>query len=425
MSRELDIWIEQERVGRLFENTGIWSFEYDSNWLASGYPLAPGLPLQTTRIMDGGTARPVQWFFDNLLPEDAARTRLIASLEKGEWDAWQLLERFGSESAGAITVLKPGASLAASDLSPLPDEILQARILAMPHVPLGSDAPKKMSLAGAQEKLPVVMDSEGSLYEPVGSRISTHILKPDALSEHYPASAVNEWYCARIAQELLLPVPPVSLRYVPSCVYLIERFDRKEIDGKLARWHALDAAQLLSLSAGSKYTQSGAKALKDVTALCRSKAPTRIALFQWTLFNVLIGNGDAHLKNLSLFAGREGYFLAPHYDLVSTAAWARPELVGRELAWPNVSLSFQIGDATTFQNIRREHLFQFAEDLGLPGIAAERVRNYLLKNLISAADKVLAEFNAMAVPTDSKAGQLRMLNAIRQMPIIEMQKQLG
>lgn len=46
--------------------------------------------------------------------------------------------------------------------------------------------------------------------------MSTHILKPDALSEFCPASAVNEWFCARVAQTVGLPLPPVLLRYVPQ-----------------------------------------------------------------------------------------------------------------------------------------------------------------------------------------------------------------
>ncbi|MCS6763290.1 MAG: HipA domain-containing protein [Candidatus Protistobacter heckmanni] len=58
----------------------------------------------------------------------------------------------------------------------------------------------------------------------------------------------------------------------------------------------LDAAQLLSLAAGAKYEMSGVLALQGVVALSRVKASTRIALFRWTLFNVLIGNGDTHLK---------------------------------------------------------------------------------------------------------------------------------
>lgn len=425
MSRTLDVLIANELVGRLHENNGIWSFEYNADWLTNGYPLAPGLPLRAGMIEDTGTERPVQWFFDNLLPEEMARTRLLASLDKGEWDAWRLLERFGAESAGALTLLKPGASVPAAALAPLPDSQLQARIQAMPQLPLTSAAPKKMSLAGAQEKLPVVVDDSGTLFEPVGAQMSTHILKPDALSEFYPASAVNEWFCARVAQEVGLPVPPVMLRYVPACIYLIQRFDRTWVNGELVRLHALDAAQLLSLSSGSKYTFSGVKALNDVVAICRAKAPTRIALFRWTLFNVLIGNGDAHLKNLSLFAGKEGYSLAPHYDLISTAAWARPELVNHGATWPDVELSFPIGDARTFREIRREHLLQFAEALGLPQGAALRELNRLVSNIALAADKIMLEFDSKEVPNAMRGGQLRMLRAIRHLPVSTMQQQLS
>lgn len=109
--RELDVLIENRLVGRLFENTGVWSFEYAEDWLKNGFALAPGLPLKAERIADAGTTRPVQWYFDNLLPEEMARQRLVASLEKGEWDAWRLLERFGGESAGAIPSSRQAKSL--------------------------------------------------------------------------------------------------------------------------------------------------------------------------------------------------------------------------------------------------------------------------------------------------------------------------
>lgn len=101
MSRELDVFLEDTRAGRLHENAGIWSFGYDASWLETGFPLAPGLPLQEGLLLDTGSKRPVQWFFDNLLPEEAARTQLIASVADDAaapaWDAWRLLERFGGE----------------------------------------------------------------------------------------------------------------------------------------------------------------------------------------------------------------------------------------------------------------------------------------------------------------------------------------
>jgi serine/threonine-protein kinase HipA len=423
--RELRVLIEGQEVGRLHENSGVWSFAYEQDWLEDGYPLAPGLPLQQARLVDSGSTRPVQWYFDNLLPEEMARQRLEASLEKGVWDAWSLLERFGSESAGAVTLLAPGKALDAPGLRPLNNAQLEARIQQMPFVPLGSAAPKKMSLAGAQEKLPVVLDKQGDLYEPIGSELSTHILKPNALSAYYPASAVNEWYCARIAQRLKLNVPEVHLRYVPSAVYFIERFDRQVVNGVLTRRHVLDAAQALSLSAGSKYALAGAEALNKVVSLCRAKAPTRIGLFRWTVFNILIGNHDAHLKNLSLFAGREGYSLAPHYDFVSTVSWARPDLVPVGPRWPDLELTHTVGEARFFADLRRRHIFEFGEAIQLPATIVKRELDRLLDQIIPTADLIYDEFAQRSdVPNSQLGSQLYMINCIRSLPVKEMVAQL-
>lgn len=425
LGRELGVFIEGQAVGRLFENAGVWSFQYEPEWVDSGYAIAPGLPLRQAPIIDSASTRPVQWYFDNLLPEEMARQRLVASLEKGEWDAWSLLERFGGESAGAITLLAPGKTLDPPGMRTLPDDQLETRIRQLPFVPLGDAAPKKMSLAGAQEKLPTVMDVQGQLFEPVGSQLSTHILKPNALSAHYPASAVNEWYCARIAQEIKLNVPPVSLRYVPSAVYLIERFDRQVVNGVLTRRHVLDAAQALSLSAGSKYTLSGVDALNRIVSLCRAKAPTRIGLFRWTVFNIIIGNHDAHLKNLSLYAGREGYTLAPHYDFVSTVSWARPDLVTIGPLWPNLELTHPIGEARFFADLRRKHIFELGAQMNLPAKMIERELNRLLEQVPLAAARIHAEFEQRVdVPSGQRASQLYMINCIRNMPIREMVAQL-
>lgn len=426
MTRTLRGFIDGEPVGTLYENQGIWSFQYEARWVAHGVPLSPGLPLTPTLIEDGGSVRPVQWFFDNLLPEGNARTRLIASLPGNAGDAWDLLEQFGAESAGALTLLAPGLAQAEAGLRPLSDEELNARILAMPRQSLASKAPKKMSLAGAQEKLPVVIDAQGALFDPIGASASTHILKPDVLAEHYPASSANEWYCARLAQELRLPVPPVALRYVPASVYIIERFDRRVQDHATVRLHTLDAAQLLSLDAGAKYTKSGAEALQAVVEKCRAKAPARIALFHWTLFNALIGNGDAHLKNLSLFAEREGYSLAPYYDLVSTGAWCRPELVGQgEPVWPDIDLSFPIGKARTFAQITRRDFFLFAEELGVPVAAAERSLRSMTAALLPAAERLRREYESRTdVPASVRSGQMRMLLAILHLPLRTMQSKL-
>src|SRR5690606_26074383 len=81
--------------------------------------------------------------------------------------AFGLLQHYGPESAGALTLLAPGQALPDARLEPLPDEALSARIRALPRQPLSEGAPKRMSLAGAQHKLAVVLHQD-RLWEPVG-----------------------------------------------------------------------------------------------------------------------------------------------------------------------------------------------------------------------------------------------------------------
>jgi serine/threonine-protein kinase HipA len=171
-----------------------------------------------------------------------------------------------------------------------------------------------------------------------------------------------------------------------------------------------------------KFSENGLDALNKVVGLCRAKGPTRLAIFRWVVFNLLIGNNDAHLKNLSVFAGKDGYSLTPHYDLVSTSAWATPELLGaRENAWPDVRLSFPIGSATRFSEITLPDVFAFAKAMGIPQATAHRYLGPMAEAIISAADKVQAEFEARTdVPVDVRAGQVRMLMSIRHLPISTM-----
>ena len=433
MTRELRVNIDELPVGTLYENRGIWSFRYTPSWAENGFALGPSLPLQTEELIDSGTNRPVQWYFDNLLPEEGARARLINAqppdLEgtNRTWDAWRLLETFGSESAGALTLLPPGIEEVVGGLRPLPDADLEARIQRMERIPINYDAPKSMSVAGAQQKLLVCMGDDGRLSEPVGRQLSSHMLKPDSLSDSYPNSAVNEWFCARVAQNLGLNVPPVELRYVPSSVYLIERFDREIRNGSVRRRHVIDAAQMLSIAAEYKYSRAGANSLRQVIESIRVKAKARADVFKWVVFNILIGNGDAHLKNLSIYVSRDGFELTPHYDLLSTASWASPDLVGMgESTWPNVNLTFPVGEARSFSEVKANDLLIFADAIDFPRSMATTILDNMTKRIVSAAESVQEEFNARTdVPRNQLAGHKRMILTILNLPVREMAKALA
>jgi serine/threonine-protein kinase HipA len=260
MMRQLRAFIDHLPVGTLFEGDDLWAFEYEESWIRfpEGFDLSPGLPRDRVRIADGGTNRPVQWYFDNLLPEELLRQAISREAGiKGE-DAFALLEYLGAESAGSLTLLPPGQAIAESgEFARLSDEALSTRIRKLPRSTLTADAPKRMSLAGAQHKLLAVLVN-GHIHEPVGGTPSTHIVKPGHPDvNEYPASVANEYVTMRLAAACGLPVPAVALRYVPEPVYIVERFDRRiEAQGKgphlegrrVFRRHVIDACQLLTRS---------------------------------------------------------------------------------------------------------------------------------------------------------------------------------
>lgn len=323
MERTLLAWIDRQQIGTLSDRDGIWSFRYAPAWLETPgrFALCPDLPLQAGEQQDGSTRRPVQWYFDNLLPEEGQRVLLASAARVDGADAFGLLGHYGAESAGSLTLLPPGAEQAEGGLRPLRDADLSARIAAMPSVPLVEGALKRMSLAGAQHKLAVVLQ-DGQLFEPSGRTPSTHILKPDHPHPSYAHSVINEWFVMTLARRLGLTVPGVERRYVPQPVYLIERFDRQQGGDGWRRLHSIDACQLLGLSAAYKYLEGSVGRLDQLAAACRSTAVARTALFQWLVFNVLVGNTDAHLKNLSFLVSSTGIQLAPFYDLICTAVYS-------------------------------------------------------------------------------------------------------
>ena len=255
--RLLLAYIDRMPVGTLRDANGIWSFQYAPQWLAASgrFAISPHLPLSEAPLLDAASQRPVQWYFDNLLPEEGQRTLLAADARLDAADAFGLLAWYGAESAGSLTLLPAGAPPpTAEPLRPLPDESLQARIRRLPKAPLTHSAIKRMSLAGAQHKLAVVLQDD-ALFEPAGATPSTHILKPDHPDGDYPHSVINEWFTMRLARRLGLDVPEVQLRYVPSPVYLVERFDRVRTATGWQRRHVIDACQLLGLDRSFKYQQ--------------------------------------------------------------------------------------------------------------------------------------------------------------------------
>lgn len=432
--RSLSASINDTQVGALQEVDGLWGFTYSKAWLDSphGFALSPQLPLSTSQLLDGASQRPVQWYFDNLLPEEGQRTLLAADAKIDTADAFGLLAWYGAESAGSLILLPTDAEpQTAEPLRPLSNTSLEARIRLLPKAPLTHTATKRMSLAGAQHKLAVVLQND-ALFEPVGATPSTHILKPDHPDEDYPQSVINEWFVMCLAKRLGLNVPNVHRRYVPSPVYLIDRFDRFSNKQGWQRTHVIDACQLLGLDRSFKYSQGGIENLATLANACRSAAIARTRLFEWLVFNVLVGNTDAHLKNLSFMVSPQGIQLAPFYDLLSIAAYE--SIAFDQKGWPEQTpFAWPIMGVRRFAEIDRPLLIEAGVALGLAKATAQRLLENLRSRIVQATEALYTEYdeeNAKVLSRQprvpaSMAGESRCLSTILHVVIKHMAKQIA
>lgn len=318
--RSLYVYAGKQLIGQLQDNNGFWSFKYAKAWLNSAdkFPITPKIPLQEQVILDSGTIRPVQQFFDNLLPEENARMLLAKEVTVDHEDSFALLTASGVESAGALTLLPEHVDFPDPSTMQLPFSELSNRIKNLPRALLNSRQSSRMSVAGAQHKM-LVIKLGYDLFEGNEGTPSTHILKPDHSDpDQYWQTTYNEWFMMKLARRLGIDVPNVELIYVPEPVYLVERFDRIGSYPNQERKHIIDSCQLLNYSRHAKYTASTVETYQKILDNVRPRALTAIKLYQWVIYNLLIGNADAHLKNISFYYENGFAQITPFYDLLST-----------------------------------------------------------------------------------------------------------
>ena len=327
--KALDVFWGMAKVGSYDKfRSGSEQFVYDAVYLAQPgcQPISHSLPLRAEPY----SAPQLRPFFSGLLPEESQRTRIASYLGIAETNDFAFLEAMGGECAGALTIVPQGSRPleSAEAFKPMADDDLAKVIEMLPLRPmLVGEEGVRLSLAGAQSKLPVIV-REGRIGLPVGNAPSTHILKPE-LSEWFKGIAANEHCCMTLARHLGLSVPDTELRMIGRhpCV-LVRRYDRDldEKTGAVSRVHQEDFCQALGRLPEQKYQMEGGPIVRDVVRLLRSgwsTSPARDVMdfIDLLMYNAIIGNADAHGKNYSmLYRGAERR-LAPGYDLVSTVFW--------------------------------------------------------------------------------------------------------
>lgn len=320
---------EGNTVGNLRPVLRELEFRYDADWLSwkGAFALSPRLPLRE----EAWRGEEVLFFFANLLPEGPILDTLCRLRRLPRGNVFRLLEAFGLECAGAFEIEPEqvaGTRTRKPDYRDYSRKQLQDDLAAIRnHIPLlQSHGELRLSLAGAQNKIPVRW-ANGKLYLPVNGAPSTHILKP-ALQpqQEFPDSVVNEAFCLRLAAAVGVPVPQVSILFDPEPMLLIERYDREVKGERIRRLHQLDFCQLTGTLPDQKYESDGGPDLEalfvQVDTHSVRLAADRLRLVNWVLFNFLIGNADAHAKNLSMLCGPGGrLLLAPAYDLLALGYW--------------------------------------------------------------------------------------------------------
>lgn len=378
--------MRDQRVGHLWlDERRRFLFQYDSSWRASRYatPLSLSLPLHEEPYTDDSARA----FFSNLLPEAEIRRILARRLGISEQNDFALLREIGQECAGAVSILPEGLQ---PRLKPgyreLREEELQKLIAELPKRPLlfGEEG-VRLSLAGAQSKLPVYMEGD-RIFLATGNAPSTHILKPPipGLQE----TVENETFCMMLAVEMGLTVPKVDLRAGRQKLYIVERFDReRDKAGAVRRLHQEDFCQALGVPPDQKYESEGGPTLADCFSLLERHsarpAADRKALLVWVVFNMLAGNADAHPKNLAILFTPEGPRLAPFYDLICTRVY--PDLTQR--------LAMRIGGENRPEWIAERHWNRLAEAIGVKPRFVQRIVKETAGRISSAVDNIAGEFS--------------------------------
>ena len=356
MANVLNVYFNAELAGMLRDEKGRLFFQYAPAWLRSPNLVALSIPLPPSADEYGDDV--VRPFFENLLPEGEIRSAIAHLKQVSEKNTLGLLEEIGGDCAGAISLLLPeSAPPGSGDYDPLPDKQLNEMLHSLEKRPLiTADNELRLSLAGAQQKLPVLL-KDGAFFLGRGNAPSSHILKPNIAG--FANTTANEMFCMTLADKAGLPVPKASLHRQAETVYLVERYDRVKVGERLTRLHQIDFCQALNLPSSKKYEKEGGPSLNDCFAIlrnyCREPAKDVQNLISWTIFNYLIGNSDAHGKNLSLLMIPAGVELAPFYDLLCTAVY--PGLTH--------NLAFKIGGENRPEWIQLRHWEKLADAAGV------------------------------------------------------------
>jgi HipA N-terminal domain len=384
----LAVYLGEKLVGHLISTTdkGV-VFSYDPIYLKDEHsPISLSLPLRTAEF----SQRECLPFFEGLLPEGDVKRRISDYLHISETSTLKLLQELGGECAGLVSILPEGDEnktknvyeYSSQNYDSLSEKKLAEYIANINTRPLLKAKEKlRLSLAGAQEKLPLTY-VDGKYYLPKNGAPSTHIVKPTG-SGDLSSLAANEYICTKLAENCNLPISKTELKRIGGVEFLlINRYDRFCEGNRFSRVHQEDMCQALGILSDKKYQNDGGPSIADIYKLIKEQ--TTIPLLEtrnflrYVIFNLVIGNCDAHGKNYSLLFCNGSVRLAPIYDAVCT------------IIYPNLTRKFsmKIGKHYEIKKINEDDLGLLAEELELKPNTILDCYSDIVENVGNAFDKI-------------------------------------
>ncbi|WP_083784499.1 type II toxin-antitoxin system HipA family toxin [Janibacter sp. HTCC2649] len=339
---EAPLLVQLQRIDGNWVDVGVLRTRYDTNWFETfeGYWSLARRPVLGQVFEDHrqdwkpSTKVAIPRWFSHLLPEGSLRNAVANAAGINRVRELPLLSALGAEDLpGALRVF-PWDGESDSEPPTDPDDDDSAQFL---------DPVLKFSLAGLQMKFSIHSSDRG-LTVPVSGAAGNMILKLPDRRAGFEGVPEAEFAAMTLASRAGLRVPRVAMvdaRTVDGLgkwaesggrqSFAIERFDRRA-DGQ--RIHVEEFAQIFDIATAreqAKYRYTNFEAVANVSARLTGIDSVGEVIDR-IVFNVLIGNGDAHLKNWAVeYPDGINPELSPLYDVVPTVLYVDEDDLGLNL----------------------------------------------------------------------------------------------
>ncbi len=181
--------------------------------------------------------------------------------------------------------------------------------------------PSSFSISGVQPKGFIGRD-KNNLLAPNRDIESMYIIKPflDTRRTLYKDSPANEHLTMTMANQLFkISTAKCGLVYFANGepAYLTRRFDRDKNGNQLRQEDFVSVLNAIPVINDHGLYKYNSFTYEDVGN--RLNPTDQISFIRILVFNFITGNGDVHLKNISLLESADGdMLLSPYYDLMNT-----------------------------------------------------------------------------------------------------------